>query len=182
CEKATEHLMMASWPQAEQLAKWADASAERAIQMVCDTVGAIRSTRSRYGISPKTPLDVAVKASSEDVDLLVGQSALVKSLGNAASFTVSADASKPAESSVVLDGGLEIYVCLSGYVDFAAERTRLEKEHAKLAADAAKFQKKLSNPGFLAKAAPEIVQKDKAKLAELTDKLAKLEAQLSELS
>ena len=47
--------------------------------------------------------------------------------------------------------------------------------------DEAKFAKKLSNPGFLAKAAPEIVEKDTAKLAELRDKLARVEEQLAEL-
>ena len=70
---------------------------------------------------------------------------------------------------------------LTGMVDFDAERTRLAKEQKKLAGDAAKFSKKLSNPGFLAKAAPEIVEKDRAKLAEIEDQLARVEAQLAEL-
>ena len=182
CAKTAAHLMVSAWPKAADLAQYADASAERAIQMVCDTVGAIRSTRSRYGISPKTALQVTVKAGVEDAALLDAQRGLVESLGNVSAFEVAADAAKPAESSVVLASGLEVYVCLSGFVDFAAERTRLEKERAKLAADAAKFEKKLSNPGFLAKAAPEIVEKDTAKLAELKDKLARLDVQLAELA
>ena len=62
-----------------------------------------------------------------------------------------------------------------------AERARLVKEREGVAKDAAKFEKKLSNPGFLAKAAPEIVEKDRAKLADLTDKLARLDAQIAEL-
>ena len=45
----------------------------------------------------------------------------------------------------------------------------------------AKLEKKLSNPGFLAKAAPEIVAKDQAKRDELADKLARVEASLAEL-
>ena len=80
-----------------------------------------------------------------------------------------------------MGSGLEIYVSLHGLVDFAAERARLEKERTKLAADAAKFEKKLSNPGFLAKAAPEIIAKDKAKLADLTDKLGRIDTQLAEI-
>ena len=55
------------------------------------------------------------------------------------------------------------------------------RERATLQKDEAKFAKKLSNPGFLAKAAPEIVEKDTAKLAELRDKLARVEEQLAEL-
>ena len=63
----------------------------------------------------------------------------------------------------------------------AHERARLVQEREGVAKDAAKFEKKRSNPGFLAKAAPEIVEKDRAKLADLTDKLARLDAQIAEL-
>ena len=103
-------------------------------------------------------------------------------MGNTASLLIDSEAQKPAESSVVLASGLEVYLVLSGYVDFDAERVRLQKEMDKLAKDAQKFEKKLSNPGFLAKAAPEIIEKDKAKLADLQDQLARIAAQLEELS
>ena len=78
--------------------------------------------------------------------------------------------------------GLEVYVLLSGLVDFAAERKRLEKQQEKLEKDIAKLAKKLSNPGFLAKAAADIIEKDKAKHADLTDELARVTQQLEELS
>ncbi len=46
-----------------------------------------------------------------------------------------------------------MYTILSGHVDLA-EKARLEKEQGKVVKDVAKLEKKLSNPGFLAKAAP----------------------------
>ena len=175
------YLIVAAWPDADALAQYVDADAERAIDMVCETVSAIRSTRARYGISPKTQLAVAVKAGEDDIVRLEAQRGLIEGMGNVASLQMAADVEKPAESSVTLAPGLEVYIVLSGLVDFEAERARLEKERVKLAADAAKLGKKLSNPGFLAKAAPEIVEKDRAKHAEMTDKLARVEAQLAEL-
>ena len=45
-----------------------------------------------------------------------------------------------------------------------------------------KLEKKLSNEGFLAKAAPEIIEKDRARAAELAETVATLESQLAELS
>ncbi|WP_165046089.1 valine--tRNA ligase [Adlercreutzia sp. ZJ138] len=176
------YLIGAAWPDAEALSSYVDTDAERAIQMVCECVNAIRSTRARYGISPKTELAVVVKAEGADTALLEAQRDLICGMGNTASLVIGADVSKPAESSVSLAPGLEVYIVLSGLVDFAAERARLGKERDKLAKDVAKFQKKLGNPGFLAKAAPEIIEKDKAKLADLTDKLARLDAQLAEIS
>ena len=175
-------LIGAEWPDAESLAAYRDEASERAIELVCEVVGAIRSSRARYGISPKTALPVAVKAASHDVELLAAQSSIVRALANVEDLTISADAVKPAEASVSLGSGIEVYTILSGHVDFAAEKARLEKEQGKVAKDVAKLEKKLSNPGFLAKAAPEIVAKDKAKLEELSDKLARLQSQIAELA
>ena len=98
------------------------------------------------------------------------------------SLIISADAEKPAGSSVSLAGSLEVYVALSGLVDFEAERARLQSERDKVSKDAAKLEKKLSNQGFLAKAAPEIIEKDRAHFAELTDKLARIDEQLAALA
>ena len=181
-EKTTPHLIVTPWPEASALAGYRDEKAERIIDLACAVIGAIRSTRARYGVSPKTALKVSVKAPAEDVTLIEGQSALIKALANVESLEVSAAALKPAESSVILTAGVEVYVSLSGLVDFAAERARLEKELAKDRADVERLAKKLSNPGFLAKAAAEIVAKDTNRLNELTERVARLEAQIAELS
>ena len=102
-------------------------------------------------------------------------------MGNLESLLVGVDVEKPAESSVTLASGLEIFVILTGLVDFDAERARLKKELKGLEGDVAKFSKKLSNPGFLAKAAPEIIEKDRAKLTDLSDKLERVKEQLAEI-
>ena len=67
-------------------------------------------------------------------------------------------------------------------MDFKAERDRLVKEQEKLQKEIAKVEKKLSNPGYLAKAKPEIIEKDKAKHAELEAKLDLLASQIAELA
>ena len=87
----------------------------------------------------------------------------------------------PAQSAATLVSGCEVYCALSGLVDFEAERARLSKELDKLEKEAAKLDKKLSNPGYLAKAKPEIVEKDRAKHAEAAAKADLVRTQLSEL-
>ena len=181
CEKDAPYLIVAAWPDAEELARYLDADAERAIQMVTEVVSGIRSTRARYGISPKQALAAVVKASGADAVLLEEQRGLLASMANLDELEIGEAAEKPAESAVVLGAGVEAYVKLSGLVDFDAERARLQKEQKTLAADVAKLEKKLSNPGFLAKAKPEIVEKDTAKRDELAEKLALVEAQLASL-
>ena len=175
------YLIGVSWPDASALDTYIDDDSERAIDLVCDAITAIRSTRARYGISPKTPLSVVVKAEETDRGLLDAQRGLVESMGNTESLSISTDATKPDASTVVLGSGIEVYIVLAGLVDFDAERARLQKEREKLSKDEQKLAKKLSNQGFLAKAAPEIIEKDRAKHDELADKIARIDAQLVEL-
>ena len=159
-----------------------DTSAEASIAVVCDIVGSVRSIRARYGLSPKTELRVSVNAkSSELADLLKNQTKLICKLANICSFNADCGLTKPDQSSASVVGGLEIYVVLEGLVDFEAEKARLAKELQAAQNDEAMFSKKLSNPGFLNNAKPEIVQKDKAKLAAITEKIARLHAQIAEL-
>ena len=175
-------LMMAKWPEPESLASLVDEESERAVSLLCDVVSAVRSTRARYGISPKQELPVVLRAGLENARVLEGLKSQIVSMARASELSiVPSDAQKPAESACVVAHGCEVYCVLTGLIDFEAERARLTKERATLQKDEAKFAKKLSNPGFLAKAAPEIVEKDTAKLAELRDKLARVEEQLAEL-
>ena len=180
-EKDAKHLIVAAWPDATRLARYADVDAERAIQLVTELVSGIRSIRARYGISPKQALSAVVKASGADAALLEEQRTLLQGMANLDDLAMGENAEKPTESVAVLGAGVEAYVRLSGLVDFDAERARLQKEQKTLAADVAKLEKKLSNPGFLAKAKPEIVEKDTAKRDELAEKLALVEAQLADL-
>ena len=175
-------LMMAKWPEPESLASLVDEESERAVGLLCDVVSAVRSTRARYGISPKQELPVVLRAGFENARVLEGLKSQIISMARASELSiVPSDAHKPAASACVVAHGCEVYCVLTGLIDFEAERARLTKERATLQKDEAKFAKKLSNPGFLAKAAPEIVEKDTAKLAELRDKLARVEEQLAEL-
>jgi len=61
------------------------------------------------------------------------------------------------------------------------EIARLEKSMANARKDIEKVDKKLSSQGFLAKAPPEVVDKEKAKQAELLADIGKIEQRLAML-
>ena len=177
-----DSLMVAPWPDAEALAAYRDTDAERAITMVTQTVSGVRSARARYQLSPKTTLHLRVKPENEQMaTLFKEQEGLIGALANVEIDEVALTLEKPTESSMTLAEGVEVYILLSGLVDFDAERARLEKEIATLEKDFVKFDKKLSNPGFLSKAKPEIIEKDKARLADITDRLSHLKEQLAQM-
>ncbi len=174
-------LIGAPWPEASALAAYVDDDAERRIQAVIDIVGAVRSARSRYGVSPREELAVTVKASEATSALIAAQEPLIASLAVTASLAASPDATKPDAAVVGILSDMEVYTDMAGLVDFAEERAKLERERAKVEKDLEKLTKKLSNPGFLAKAAPEIIAKDTAKRDELADQRDKIDAQLAQM-
>ncbi|PKQ15371.1 MAG: valine--tRNA ligase [Actinobacteria bacterium HGW-Actinobacteria-7] len=180
-EKAPS-LMVASWPDGVALASFADDGAERSIARIIEIVTGIRAVRSRYKLPVKQSLQVVFKTQGDSerqwVDNEFGQMA---SLAGVSTFTAGVAASKPAHSATVIASGMEVYIPLEGLVDFEAEALRLAKEAEKLSAELEKFNRKLSNEGFLAKASAEIISKDRAKAAELAEELALVQAQLADL-
>jgi len=176
-------LMVARWPVASELARFADEGAERSVTRLIDVVTGIRAVRARYKIPPKQGVSVVIKTAGDaDNTWVTSEFAEMHRLAGVSDFSAGTDAVKPEHSATVIGGGLEIYVPLEGLVDFDAEKARLTREREKLAADLDKFTRKLSNPGFLAKASAEIVEKDRAKAAELAESLALVDAQLAELA
>ena len=65
---------------------------------------------------------------------------------------------------------------LAGVVDFAAELRRLDKDLAKVDADAAFIEKKLEREDFVRNAPAAVVAKDRRRLEELREKRSLLAA------
>ena len=174
--------MIAKWPEPADYAKYVDEPAERAFELCRAVVSAARATRSRYRLSPKAELDVVVRAGTEDIEKLESLRSTIEPLANTASLVMGTDVEKPAASIAVVDSGVEVFVVLEGKVDLSAEKARLEKEIAAAQKELAGCEKTLANEGFVAKAAPAVVQKKRDRAAELKEILAALTAQVADFS
>ncbi len=179
-------LMVAHCPSTLYLQSHVNTQAEKDLALLIEVVTAIRSARARYTLAPKQQLSVVVNTAGEQAEAnaqsLNTMSALVALLGNTSSFVAGQGVSKPANSSITVADELEIFVELEGLVDFELERQRLAKEQTKLEGDRTKLEKKLSNEGFLSKAAPEIIEKTRTEYTEVVDALSRIAAQLKSLS
>jgi valyl-tRNA synthetase len=77
--------------------------------------------------------------------------------------------------------GFEVHVPLADVIDLGAERQRLGKELAKTSAALERIARKLGNAEFLGKAPAEVVNRERATQADLTDQHAKLTASLAHI-
>jgi valyl-tRNA synthetase len=71
---------------------------------------------------------------------------------------------------------------LTGIVDLEAEKVRLAKEIARADSEIGKIEKKLGNPGFLAKAPEEVVEENRERMDEYAAQKQKLSEALARLA
>ncbi len=178
----SEFLMVANWPEPDDFASFVNDKAEHDFDLAKRVVSAVRSTRARYRLSPKAELDVAVRTAGDDATVLEAQRAFICSVGHIDQLALGAAQDKPAGSVSVADGKLEIFVALGGLVDLEAEAQRLKKELAKAEKDLASVTRTLSNEGFVAKAAPAVIEKKREQKAELEQTIAQLNDQVADFS
>ena len=178
----SEFLMVANWPEPDDFASFVNDKAEHDFDLAKRVVSAVRSTRARYRLSPKAELDVAVRTTGDDASVLEAQRSFICSVGHIDQLALGAAQDKPAGSVSVADGKLEIFVALGGLVDLEAEGKRLEKELAKAEKELSGVTRTLSNEGFVAKAAPAVIEKKRDQKAELEQTIAQLKEQIADLS
>jgi valyl-tRNA synthetase len=175
---STGSIMTAPWPDGDHL----DPEAEQQMGLVMGVIGAVRNIRGEMGISPGQTVPVVLTAHNGSVqEILAAQAGRIQSLAKTEPLAWAPEGQPPAKSASAALPGVTVYVPLEGLVDFAAERARLNKELAKLDKETAPSKKKLANQGFLSKAPAEVVEKERAKLAEAEDKIARLKENLARI-
>ena len=171
--KTADSIMLAAYPQADK---------EQIVQTAFDKMAAlkdlveeVRKLRGEMGIAPNVKAPLFVEGSAELEGLLKYLPSLTRL--TEAKLVDSLPEAEDAPAAVCNCARLMLKV----EIDKAAETARLSKEAEKLQKTLDKLNAKLSKPGYTEKAPAHLVEKDKADLAELEDKMAKVQTQLAKL-
>ena len=172
--------MVQPYPQAESVLK--DKDAVLALEWLQEVIVAIRTIRSERNIAPGKPLAVLFRKGKEtDKTYYKTHHDLCHALAKIESAAWLSDEETPPPSASAFVGDLEIFVPLAGFLDKAEEISRLQREIIKLEKDLATIHNKLNNPQFVDKAPPMVVEKERARLNELSLIKEKLLAQIEEI-
>ena len=170
--KTADSIMLAAYPKADP-EKIVQAAFDQMAQLQ-DLIGAVRNLRGEMGIAPNVKAPLFVEGNVPE--------ALLKYLPALTRLTEAKTVDRLPESE---DAPSAVCNCarlmLKVEIDKAAETARLSKEAEKLQKALDKLNAKLSKPGYTEKAPVHLVEKDKADLAELEDKMAKVQNQLAKL-
>ncbi len=175
-----ESIMTAAWPKAD--AARVDLDAEKTAGTLMEIVRAIREVRAKYNIPPKQALAATLSAPDAATAKALGEHAqLVQDSANLTKLDVGASLAAPPSSATQVVAGSHLFIPLAGIVDPAKEKERLESSKKKAADQAASIRKKLSDEKFCANAPAELVEKERARLEEFDDQIARVEKSLEEL-
>ena len=171
--KTADSIMLSAYPQADK---------EQIVQTAFDKMAAlkdlveeVRKLRGEMGIAPNVKAPLFVEGSAE----LEGLLKYLPSLTRLTEAKLVDNLPEAEDAPVAVCNGARLMLKVE--IDKAAETARLSKEAEKLQKALDKLNAKLSKPGYTEKAPAHLVEKDKADLAELEDKMAKVQTQLAKL-
>ena len=170
--KTADSIMLAAYPEADP-EKIVQAAFDQMAQLQ-DLIGAVRNLRGEMGIAPNVKAPLFVEGSVPE--------ALLKYLPALTRLTEAKTVDRLPENEdapVAVCNGARLMLKVE--IDKAAETARLSKEAEKLQKTLDKLNAKLAKPGYVDKAPAHLVEKDKAELAELEEKMAKVQSALAKL-
>ena len=178
--KTADSIMLARFPEAD-LGLIEQSPFYRAfndVGILKEFVGAIRNLRGEMGIQPsiKAPLFIEIENGVDGFKEILAYLPVLTRLTEVQQVAALPESE---DAPVAVCNGARLMLKVE--IDKAAETARLSKEAEKLQKALDKLNAKLSKPGYTEKAPAHLVEKDKADLAELEDKMAKVQNQLAKL-
>lgn len=181
--EASESVCIAQWPEFDECL--VNAAIESQFAEFQAVLGAVREIRSRQNIAMKESLEFRVTCSDEVAGRLKAMQPYFAKMANADASQLGPSATAPeVPASISLAGklaGIEVHVDVSEYIDVEAEKKRLTGERDKLTKYVGSISGKLKNEKFVANAPADVVNAERAKLADAQKQLESIASALDKL-
>jgi len=159
-----------------------DTDVEKEMTFVQNVIENVRTIRSEMGIVPSKDIGLLMRLTDEKSRASIRRyEGYLQRLARVSSLGFIDETTRPKLSASAVVDGRELFVPLEGLIDLEIERARLQKEIDRLAGMLDGVQRKLSNESFVAKAPPEVVEREREKLDAFGHTMEKLEKSLEML-
>ena len=173
-------IMLAQWPEADHELINGDAEAE--MEWLKSIIVAVRTIRSESNIPPGDELGLILgNTVTEDSARVTRHTQALAKLAKVASITIAKPGEEQPPTLSALAGTIEVMVPMAGVIDVDKELARLAKELDRLTAEQGRLKGKLSNDNFVARAPADVVDKERAKLADIETSISSVTAQKSKM-
>ncbi len=168
-----DSIMLQAYPHAEP--SLIDKAAEEQISLLQDMVNAARSLRSEMNLSPALRVPLLASGDAATLKVVAPYLQALAKLSEVSILMSLPDADAP----IAIVG--EFKLMLKVEIDIATECDRLDKEIARLGAEIAKAQGKLSTPTFIERAPTAVVEQEKKRLQDFSATMTQLQTQRAKL-
>ncbi|MFI2858126.1 valine--tRNA ligase [Paenibacillus sp. JSM ZJ436] len=173
-------VMLAEWPTYDAALENPEAVAE--MDMLMDVIRAVRNIRAEVNVPMSKKIELLLQASdAKGLSIVQRNEVYIRRFCNTSQYEAGLSLSTPDKAMTAIVTGAELYLPLAGLIDIDQEIARLEKELQHLNSEVSRVDKKLSNEGFVAKAPAKVIEEEKAKQADYSDKRDKVIARITEL-
>ncbi len=171
-------LITKDWPAYESALAAAQAAGE--MEWVINLITSIRSVRQEMNVPAGARIPMVLAGGGDAAASRLGaHDDVLKRLARLSEISI-ADAPPKGAVQVVHDGAVAA-LPIADFIDIAAEKARLEKEHAKACAEIEGIDKKLANKNFVERAPSKVVEEQKTRRADYEAQIEKLTAALERL-
>lgn len=175
-----ESITLAEWPKYDAALENPQAVSE--MNLLMDIIRAVRGIRAEVNAPMSKKVELIIKAGSQDtLDIISRNDNYIGRFCNTSSFEAGLAPQTPDKMMSAVVTGAELLLPLSGLIDIDQEIIRLEKEVQTLNSEVERVEKKLSNQGFVAKAPAKVIEEERAKQADYSDRREKVLARIAEL-
>ncbi|KIH76814.1 valyl-tRNA synthetase [Geoalkalibacter ferrihydriticus] len=173
-------LMSAAYPLGADLPENQAAAAQ--MDAIMDAIRAIRNIRGEMDVAPGRKISAVLDCRNDAAARIIAQGeSAIRALAGLGELQFGVGVARPDKAATQVAGDVEVLLPMAGLIDVDEEEKRLNKEIAKAQKDVDFFRKKLANEKFVANAPPEILEKDRGKMAEAEEKLGILQRSLERI-
>ncbi|OUM96098.1 MAG: valine--tRNA ligase [Thermobacillus sp. ZCTH02-B1] len=175
-----ETITLAPWPEYDPAFEAPDAVRE--MNLLMDIIRAVRNIRAEVNVPLSKKVDLIVSMTGEaELAIARRNEEYIRRFCGTSSLEMGVNLPAPDKAMTAIVTGAQLYLPLAGLIDIEAEIARLEKELKTLNTEVERVEKKLANEGFLAKAPAKVIEEERAKLRDYTEKRDRTIARIAEL-
>lgn len=162
---------------------WPDDASEKAMEATMEIVRTIRNVRAEHEIPSQKWISARVYA-DQPLSSLVTQRRIIETLARVRPLEIlerETSRRQDGNALVLVLKQAEVVLPWSDLMDIGAGSQRLHSERDSIKTRIAGLESRLRNEAFLTKAPQRVIEKEQNRLAELRERLARVEAELAQL-
>ena len=168
-EGEAEAIMISQWPAWSEELSFQKEEAD--FQKIIDIIRAIRNQRTEMNIPPSKKAKVYIETA--ETEIFINGIPFLQRLASASEVEVGEKFELPGAVQIITHAARAL-IPMDELIDREKELARLEKEREKCQSDIDFIGRKLDNPGFVAKAPAQLIETERAKLAQHKERMAKI--------